>query len=226
MQIFCDFDGTVTSHGTSDILLAQFGDPKWEALEAQWEAGLIGSAACMQQQIAMINASQQDIDTALDEINIDPGFSEFVRFCSSRNLALTIISDGVDYFIKRILARHKMAHLPIIANRLVATGASSYKLEAPYAMSGCTSGVCKCQVVDACADVRIYIGDGHSDFCPVSKADLIFAKHALADYCDKQSLSYIPFQNFSDVQNKLMLKPSGFTPLLPKHIHQPLTARE
>lgn len=226
MQIFCDFDGTITSHGTSDILLAQFGDPKWEELEAQWEAGLLGSAACMQQQIAMINAPLKDIDRALDEINIDPKFAEFVRFCSSRNFALTIISDGVDYFIKRILARHKMAHLPIVANRLVATGASSYKLEAPYAVSGCTSGVCKCQVVDSRADVRVYVGDGRSDFCAVSKADVIFAKHALADYCDKKNLSYIPFQSFSDVQNELLLMPSGFTPLLPKHTPQPLTTRK
>jgi len=226
MQIFCDFDGTITSHGTSDILLAKFGDPKWEALEAQWEAGLLGSAACMQQQIAMINAPLKDVDSVLDEINIDSQFSEFVRFCASRNLALTIISDGVDYFIKRILARHKMAHLPIIANRLVATGTSSYKLEAPYAVNGCSSGVCKCQVVDSRADVRVYVGDGRSDFCAVSKADLIFAKHALADYCDKQSLSYIPFQSFADVKSELMLMPSSFTPLLPKHMSQPLRARE
>ncbi|MEL4073009.1 MtnX-like HAD-IB family phosphatase [Ochrobactrum sp. GPK 3] len=207
MHVYCDFDGTISTHDATDYVLSRLADPSWEEIEAQWAAGEIDSGACMRQQIALIDARRDELDAVLDEIEIDPGFIAFVAFCQSENLAVTIVSDGVDYFIRRILSRIGLDSLPVIANRFVVTehvGRDSYALLSPYADSGCraASGVCKCRVLDV-AVPRVYVGDGRSDFCVSDRPELIFAKKALADHCRNQNIPFIAYDGFHDVTRSL-----------------------
>ena len=205
MQVFCDFDGTISIKDTTDEILSRFASPVWEMIEEEWKNGEIGSAECMRGQIALIDASKQELDKALDSFQIDPTFNEFVRFCNVLGVPVTVISDGVDYFIKRILKRYQLNHLPIIANQLIMTGERTYSLECPHTNSACTSasGVCKCRQIGSRTGMRIFVGDGRSDFCAAESADLLFAKSTLATYCEQQGIPYISYQYFSDVQHVL-----------------------
>lgn len=204
MQIFCDFDGTISKSDTADYILNLLAAPEWKDIEKQWESGAIGSSECMRQQIALIDATWQQLNNALDEIEIDPNFQDFINFCNTKGLPVTIISDGVDYFINRILSRHGLDNLPIIANHLVASGNSSYELKTPNSSPFCesASGVCKCRMVEG-YNMRIYVGDGRSDFCVADKVDLIFAKDKLAKHCEENGINYVAYENFADVTNKL-----------------------
>src|SRR6266496_3706023 len=83
MQVFCDFDGTISVQDATDFILARFADPEWQDIEEQWKQGAIGSAECMQRQVALISASQHQLDAALDAIEIDPSFTAFADFCRS-----------------------------------------------------------------------------------------------------------------------------------------------
>ena len=51
----------------------------------------------------------------------------------------------------------------------------------------------------------VYVGDGRSDFCVSSRADILFAKGALADHCAAQGRSYFPFDTFHDVRRRLTM---------------------
>ena len=204
MQIFCDFDGTISSQDATDFILSRFADFEWQQIEEQWRAGAIGSAQCMRKQIALIRARRQELDAALDEIEIDSAFPSFVNFCRSQNLSPSVISDGADYFIQRILGRHRLPPLRVIANRLIIEthgSQTAYRLATPHAHAACASaaGVCKCRLVYARADVCVYIGDGRSDFCVANLPDLVFAKGVLAEFCVRHEIPFIPFQGFSDV---------------------------
>lgn len=203
MHVFCDFDGTISIEDATDFILSRFADPEWEIIEEEWKRGHIGSAECMQRQIALIHATRPELDKALDEITIDPGFSAFNDFCWNHGIPATVISDGVDYFIQRILTRHNLSYLPVIANRLAISGLNghtSYHLSSPYSDAACASasGVCKCRAVTS-LDTRIYIGDGRSDFCVSDKPDLVFAKGKLAEYCESQGIAFISYGQFADV---------------------------
>ncbi|MEZ2132759.1 MULTISPECIES: MtnX-like HAD-IB family phosphatase [unclassified Sinorhizobium] len=207
MQVFCDFDGTISIEDATDVVLACFADPEWEDIERQWKQGLIGSSECMRRQIALIQPRRHELDALLDTVSIDPGFETFLSYCRRNDIPLAIVSDGVDYFIRRILASHGIGDLPIVANVLThrfAHGREVYSLSASLTAAGCTSGsgVCKCRVVDG-AELRIYIGDGRSDFCVADKIDLVFAKDKLADYCDNRGIPYVPFENFFDLLPKM-----------------------
>ena len=148
MQLYCDFDGTITTQDATDYILTRLADPEWELIEQEWKAGHIGSAECMRRQIALIRADQQTLDATLDEIAIDPYFVEFTSFCRENGIHITIVSDGVDYFIRRILSRVGLQHLPIIANQFSIT-LQGFTLHSPNAAADCrsASGVCKCRVV-------------------------------------------------------------------------------
>ncbi|AYG60912.1 MtnX-like HAD-IB family phosphatase [Rhizobium jaguaris] len=207
MQVFCDFDGTISIEDATDMVLSRFAGSEWEDIEQQWKQGLIGSAECMRRQIALVQASRADLDTLLNTVSIDPGFEDFLSYCDRSDLPVTIVSDGVDYFIRHILARHGIEDLRIVANVLThrfALGRDSYSLSPSPTAAGCMSGsgVCKCLVVKS-AELQIYIGDGRSDFCVADKVDLVFAKDKLADYCDDRGIPFVGFENFADLLPKM-----------------------
>lgn len=208
MHIICDFDGTISRGDTTDLVLDRLADPAWRAIEDDWLAGRITAGACMRAQIALIGGSDAELDALLDTVELDPGFVAFVAWCAGRGLAISIVSDGVDRFIYRILERHRLGHLPVFANRLAgAPGART--LEQPWAREGCAagSGVCKCALAGAWSEPKwpmtVYVGDGRSDFCVSARADLLFAKAALADYAAARARAFVPFETFDDVTRVL-----------------------
>jgi len=213
VRIFCDFDGTISIEDATDAILRRFADPEWKLIEEDWKKGAIGSAECMQRQVALIRASQDQLDAALDTIEIDPSFARFARFCRAQGIPLAIVSDGVDYFIRRILARYGLASLPTIANRLSISqlnGASRYHLHARSEANTCASaaGVCKCRLISATGGTRIYIGDGRSDLCVADKAEILFAKGILAQLCLQRGLRFTPYRQFTEIERALRALPA------------------
>jgi 2,3-diketo-5-methylthio-1-phosphopentane phosphatase len=227
MQVFCDFDGTVSIGDATDLVLSRFARPEWQAIESEWKQGLIGSAECMRRQVALIDASRRELDDLLDTVPIDPGFIRFLHACADFGIPVTVVSDGVDYFIRRILAAHGIDFLPIIANRLVCLHGNAsvfYSLTSPFRAPDCTAdaGVCKCAVVEGTAQ-QIYIGDGRSDFCVSAKAGVVFAKDKLADHCIEQGIPFFGFTDFTDLLQTF----KAILPSISKQgrvISQPITA--
>ena len=204
-HIFCDFDGTITTRDATDFVLERLAPPEWLEIEAKWQRGLIGSAECMRSQVALINATRQELNQTLDEVQIDEGFVEFAALCRRVNIPLTIVSDGVDHFIRYILTRYRLGEIPVVANRLTITPENGYRLDSPWSSDQCRSGagVCKCSFVNEEKEQRLYVGDGRSDFCVSNKPEFVFAKGTLAAHCKKNNIPYTSYQNFHDVADGL-----------------------
>ena len=200
--ILCDFDGTIAQEDVTDSLLLRFGRPGWDALEADWRAGRIGSRQCMAGQIALLDCSEDELREHLAAVTIDSHFTAFVAAVQSRGWPLTVVSDGLDFAISEVLRRNGMAHLPVKANRLLPDGQRRWRLEFPYARPDCVaaSGHCKCasaQAPLAKPDQRVLmIGDGASDFCVAKRADLTFARKRLLDHCLDNELAHRPVADF------------------------------
>lgn len=208
MHIFCDFDGTIALTDTTDAILDRFADPAWRDLEGEWLAGRMDAAQCMREQIALVKASDTDIDAELDAIAIDPGFRRFVEWTNAGGLPLSLVSDGVDRFIRRVLENNGLGHLDLIANRLV--GDDAKRVLVAGLPLGCASGqgVCKCAFVGGRTSREVsgpvvFIGDGRSDFCLAPHVDILFAKGRLLDHARRRGLHHLPFDNFDDVTRAL-----------------------
>ena len=205
VRVFVDFDGTISLEDTTDVVLERFADPSWQKVEAEWLAGHIGSRECLKRQIELVRATPEELDALCEEIPLDPQFPELVALCRSHGIPVTVVSDGLDRQIKRMLSRMNV-DVPVLANRLTYAGDRRWTLEFPYANAGCEAGAgnCKCLALTKEPDtLRILIGDGRSDFCASETADFVLAKSALAEHCQTNGVPFIVFGNFA-----------GATPLL------------
>jgi 2-hydroxy-3-keto-5-methylthiopentenyl-1-phosphate phosphatase len=201
-NILCDFDGTITPDDVIDGLLERFGLPGWQQLEDDWRAGRIGSRECMQRQVALLDVSAQELDNYLDQVPIDPAFGEFVEVARAAGHRVSIVSDGIDYAIHRILGRHRLGDLKVSANHLVqGATARSWQLVSPFSSTSCLSGTCKCELVQTArgsADVPVLlIGDGRSDFCASESVDFVFAKSKLIEHCSTTGTAHTPVTGFT-----------------------------
>ena len=207
LRVLCDFDGTITKVDTADAIFSAFAAPEWRRVEALWEDGEIGSAECMRLQMELVEASLPELNAILDTLEIDPTFPAFSDFCRRNELELVILSDGVDYFIRRILQRFQLQYLPVRANRLVQLGERRFSLAHPFSVKDCASGAgtCKCAsaALDAADRRTVMIGDGRSDFCVSQEADLVFAKKSLLAYTRKQGIASVAYTDFNDIQAHL-----------------------
>ncbi|GHV54063.1 2,3-diketo-5-methylthio-1-phosphopentane phosphatase [Deltaproteobacteria bacterium] len=200
-SIICDFDGTIAPFDVTDAVLQEFAPKVWENIEEKWLRGEITARQCMERQIALIETPVALLDAFLDKVPLTEGFPEFVQFCRTRKLRLLIVSDGMDYAIQRVLARHNLSAIPVIANHLLFHGESGYALAFPYGEDGCPSGVCKCRVSRDAGGRILLIGDGRSDCCLAGVASFTLAREGkeLERHCLAQGYPHRLFSNFFDI---------------------------
>ena len=199
--IYCDFDGTITKEDSVNKFLEMYA-PNWMESEEQWIAGKISSKENAIIQVGLLNSvSQKQLDDYINSIEIDDYFLDFVDFVKSRNLKLTILSDGFDLFIQKILERYNLI-IPYYANKLIYKN-GKFSLEFPYYNENCEkkAGMCKCSKVKEKS--FCYIGDGTSDLCIAQKATVLFASKNLCKYCNENRIEHTNFKSFCDILNVL-----------------------
>ena len=204
-RLLVDFDGTIASVDTTDLLLERFAAPAWRDIEEDWKAGRIGSRECMVRQIDLVRASPAELDAFIAGIEIDPGFPAFVTLCARLGHSLAVLSDGLDLTVAAVLRRYGLK-LPFWANHLEWCGADRWRLAFPHARSDChaLSGNCKCNFTTrGPRELSIVVGDGRSDFCVAGRADLVLAKGALLDHCRARGLPHFAFGDFAEATNIL-----------------------
>ncbi len=226
IQVFSDFDGTITTRDTVDVLLSELADPEWEQIEEEWVAGKIGSRECMARQVPLIRGGWKKVQELLDTLQITEGAATFVEWCRSKNIPFVVVSDGLDKVIEYILRKNGIYADRIFANHLIESSSGEFSLQASARprLAGCQSGVCKCQLVGqpGYRMVRVVIGDGRSDFCWSKEADLLYAKYKLIDHCQEEGIAYNAFDTFNDIRVSL----SGVSENKFEHVvfNKPITA--
>ncbi|MGE0698961.1 MAG: HAD-IB family phosphatase [Hyphomicrobiaceae bacterium] len=199
-QVLVDFDGTIATVDTTDLLLERFAEPAWVGVEEDWKAGRIGSRECMVRQIALVRATPAELDAFVAGIEIDPHFAGFVALCRARGLDISVVSDGLDRTVGAVLARYGL-DIPFRANRLEWLGGDRWRLAFPHARGDCRSlaGNCKCQFAAApTGTVRVVVGDGRSDFCVAGEAELVLAKGALARHAAESGMPHFAISTFAE----------------------------
>jgi 2-hydroxy-3-keto-5-methylthiopentenyl-1-phosphate phosphatase len=208
MNVFCDFDGTVTLEDGTDTILQRFASPVWQEWEQLWAHGEISSLECLSRQVELIQADRGTLVKFAKRLAIDPGIITLAHECKERKIPLTIVSDGLDLVVKTVLDHHGLSHIPFYANHMVWSSAGTPTLEFPNAAPACEShaGTCKCAItgVGRKRGVQsVYIGDGRSDFCVAKKMDSVYAKGALLSWCESQDIPCQPFDTLSEVAEHL-----------------------
>lgn len=202
--IVCDFDGTITKKDGLYTFIEKYAKGDWKKIEQDWADGKISSKECLIEEFKLVpELSEELIANFVKTIEIDEYFKNFYEMTLQKGIDLCIVSDGIDYFINKILKQHGLNNIKIISNHGEFRG-EFFELKFPNDFSGCknNAGTCKCKVL---SDLKkeynkiIYIGDGVSDYCVADKADILYAKSRLLNYCRENNIPYISYNSFDDI---------------------------
>lgn len=208
-KVFVDFDGTITRQDIGEHMFLKFGDPdEANAIIKRWIDEEINSRESWK---LLCNTIKKFDQSAFDEfiktIEIDKTFHKFSEFCSVNNIEIFVLSDGLDYYIKRFLALHGIDNLKFFSNHMNLDDNGKIYPTFPYTDEECDRCAnCKRNHIiqnSAESDYTFYIGDGYSDTCPVQYVDFIFAKKSLLKFCETNRISYYPFNSFNDVIDRM-----------------------
>jgi 2-hydroxy-3-keto-5-methylthiopentenyl-1-phosphate phosphatase len=203
LSIFCDFDGTITTVDTGDEFFAEFSTVFDDSM-ARLMSGKSSVRDYYHDVVRGLRplSSEMVQDFAL-RYPIDAYFADFVKYCHELSFPLTIVSDGFKEYIEPILAANDMSEVQYYSNAMQEVNGQLSPLF-PNATESCSCfcASCKRNIVlnNTPPDTLIvYIGDGYSDMCAASHADIIFAKGALASYCATERIPHYPFRTFFDI---------------------------
>jgi 2,3-diketo-5-methylthio-1-phosphopentane phosphatase len=207
--LFLDFDGTITGCDAVDAILDAYADPRWLAVEEQWRAGRIGSRACLTAQMALVEATPDELDALLDSIDVDEGFALLLDTCAASGVSIHVISDGFDYCIRRILARRELGleerleRVRIFSSHLEPDG-RRWRTVFPHSGTKCEHGCATCKpslmsLLNRAGVPAVFVGDGLSDRYAAGVADLVFAKGSLAAYCRAEGIAHVSYEGLGEV---------------------------
>lgn len=208
LKVFIDFDGTITTEDVGDAIFRKFGDSlKADTIINDLHNNKISSRECWDLLCSLINnIDENELNEFIDSIEIDNYFHTFVNFCEANKIDLFILSDGFDYYIKRILEKQNLSHLKFFANTLEIVKGKFIPKYPFYNPEYRTSANPKRNhIIDNSSDddYTFYIGDGNSDKDSAQYCDYIFAKNGLLKFCELERISYYPFKNFNDVTERI-----------------------
>ncbi len=204
-KVFVDFDGTITRVDVGNSFFRKFGNEE-ESLKAvaKWKSGELSGSGLLVKEAEYVDVSETEAREFSRSCEIDAAFAKFRSLCTDHGIEITILSDGLDFYIAEILEANGLSGIPFYSNS-VRFDTRKISVELPYE-SGCTKCAnCKGHQIlmrTGPDDVVVYIGNGFSDRCAVEYADMVFAKDDLLKYCEENNITYYPYQSFDDVLAK------------------------
>lgn len=205
--LFTDFDGTVSTQDVGNRLFHHFSQGRSDDPVERWKRNEIDSRQCLlDEAAAMRDITEDELFAFIDGFAIDPTFPAFVTWARSWQIPLYVLSDGLDIYIRRLLASHGLGDLDIYANT-AALENGRFRFSFPYLEGSC--GQCANCKGSHIRNLRtpgsraVYIGDGKSDLCALPEADMVFAKDFLAEHCLREGIEFLPFDDFSGITDML-----------------------
>lgn len=202
MLIQCDFDGTIIRNNLSVLLRENFARGDWQQIEAAYMQRSLTVEESNRQQFRLIQESREKLqEFVCQHIELRPGFTEFVSYCQQVSIPFVIVSSGVDFYVKAVLARIGMAHLECYCGWSVFNedGISVQYFGPDANLLDCGFKRSYLTWLRQRDSSIMYLGDGYSDIEPARQAEYVLATGMLPDLLRAESVVATCFDDFYDV---------------------------
>jgi 2-hydroxy-3-keto-5-methylthiopentenyl-1-phosphate phosphatase len=200
--VCCDFDGTITVRETFVAMLERFSPEKAAQIIPELYAQRLTLRDGVRQMIEAIPSDKypEIIESAKTEA-IRPGLVELLDFLDSQNVPFVVVSGGLRGMVETTLGTLVDRVKEIHAMEIDTSG----EFLRPYSeFEGSTEMVEKVKVVSRYqVEEWVAIGDSITDLNMAMAAPLVFARSRLCQYLDDRQKSYIPYEDFLDVRDRL-----------------------
>lgn len=209
LAVLVDFDGTITTRDIGDQVVIKFAEPGWEGLMDLYRAGELNVQELWEQEMRLLRKEREAETVAhcLDIAKIREGFGELVSYCYANDVPIEVASSGIHFYVDAILEKHGFGELPRARPEVDYDDNGHGFTVLPTNLHNCgMTMMCKCDRVWRLrrAGYRvIFVGDGVSDACAVTQADVVLATGSLQKDCDSKGIEYLPFDTFHQVLDAL-----------------------
>ncbi len=202
--VFCDFDGTITTEDTFVSVLEKF-TPAVSArlLPIIFERKMTLKEGIKQTIGSIDSVHYPEIIEYIAHRPVHPGLTEFADFLNDLDIPLVVISGGLIDIVKAVLEEQKLIN-KVAAIHAAEVDTTGQLLQVYSAFEGDTELVAKVKAMAQYpTEEKIAIGDSVTDINMALAADLVFARDRLVRYLDAENKSYIEWQDFFDIRDRL-----------------------
>jgi HAD superfamily phosphoserine phosphatase-like hydrolase len=188
MNLFIfDFDKTITSKDTTDLILELPNEDQIWQIEDKWKKRKITSYQCMKTQARFLKGiTKEEIHQHLTQhSSIDRTFSQLVQFLKTQKICTVILSEGYDVSIKFHGVQNQINEIycsHLVTENGLLTGKLEVSNEKTWNYNETCIGCCICKV-DFLRQLSTQyeitqsfaVGDGRSDACLFKYVDVSFS---------------------------------------------------
>ncbi len=219
--VACDFDDTAAEMNVAQMLLERFAARTTRMHRELFSRGETDFREYQERAFDEVRATVGEMSEYVSRnASLRPGFAELVEAASGTGGSVKIVSAGLRFYIRALLDARGFEKLDIVAVDATAssTGRGPFRYDYPLRLRGCdpAGAVCKCKaIMDAkAAGMRtVFIGDGlRSDACAAARAEVVFARSRLLNYCRENGIPANPFESLHPAASFLRAqsgKPEG-----------------
>lgn len=204
LVVFTDFDGTITNQDSIKLLLRNFGNEKWTDGQEQIDLGKINEFKGLELLLNCLNIDFREVLKFIRQVvKVDNSFFLFSELLKSIDVPLYIVSSGSRQIIAEMIPRVEKLVSGVYSYDIEYIGGEYYVKNSTGIKIGSHVNF-KEAIVDKYKSDDfnvIYIGDGLSDFAAGTRADVLFARGALAEKCTAAKVSYRSFRSFNDINS-------------------------
>ena len=208
--VFCDFDGTVTSVDTFDLVVEAVAPQRWAELKRQ----LFGFEINLREGMARLAEilSPQDLEAMVQRMQgIKPraGFLPFLDALEAAGLPFVLVSGGLVPLVEVVLGPHRQRLHQLVAADVRPHASGGLDFHCPFSSE--EELVAKAAVMERYGCGRsIVIGDSITDLRMAEAADLVFARAPLCDWLEQRGIAHHRWEDFGDVS--AVLRAEGLLP--------------
>ena len=205
LAVLVDFDGTITKRDIGDQVVMNFANPGWEDALLKYRAGELNVRELWSFEIGLLRKEREAaaIAHSNDIAEIREGFSELVDYCQTHKIPIEIASSGMHFYVDAILQANGFGDLPRARPTVEYDERGFGVMVMPDGLRDCgMTAMCKCDRVWRLRRKGygvMFVGDGVSDECVVSQADIVLATGNLLEVCESKGIGHTPFETFFEV---------------------------
>ena len=210
LQIFCDFDGTVTATDNIVAIMKRFAPEQSSPIIKDVLDKKIAIKDGVEKMFALLPSSKKEeiIRFLQDNAVIRDGFEQFMNYVRKNEIPFHIVSGGIDFFVHPMLKPYG----PFTSIYCNSSNFDNEQIQVEYPNvcdEQCTNfesqacGCCKPTIIRKHTPIasdyfNIVIGDSVTDFEAAKNANLVIARDLLIENCKKNNIPYKPFDTFED----------------------------
>jgi 2-hydroxy-3-keto-5-methylthiopentenyl-1-phosphate phosphatase len=205
LVVLIDFDGTITNHDIGDQVVIKFAEPGWKEALDKLRSGEMNVKELWAYEMTLLREDREEasVEFSLNAAEIREGFADLVDYCKSNGIPVEVCSSGMGFYVDAILEKHGFGDLPRARPEVGYDENGHGVMVVPEGLRDCgTTVMCKCEQVWKWRrkGYRVmFVGDGVSDECAVTQADVVLATSRLRKVCEEKGIPHTPFDTFHEV---------------------------